>query len=389
MTSPSSAAPLAKATLYRLLDTPQSNAAKPTPPTVDTKNVVTVQFNPTSLKISYTNETSGGETTKGQAKQSPVQGHSTLTFDLEFDTAEGEDGQPVDVRDKTSKVLEFVRPLKENPANPPPRIRFVWGAFVFNGIVNSVNEEIDYFDADGRALRAKLSLSIKEQNLDFEVNKSGPANRNANAASKPGEPARAGGPGSGPTKNPLQTIAAQAGESVQQALSRVNALPEQWRSAMGGLQSPLNLAAGTPIQLGPEVSATAGTATTAFGADQVLPTDSSVSGAVSASEEVSAGFSLAASGGIGASVSAVAAARTSAETSSARGAFSVPAAPATAAPTATARASGRARDVHDVDRRSETYGRAVPLRARPQVYGRPTPPQAGRRSGDACRHTMG
>lgn len=110
MTSPSSAAPLAKATLYRLLDTPQSNAAKPTPPKVDTNNVVTVQFNPTSLKISYTNETSGGETTKGQAKQSPVQGHSTLTVDLEFDTAEGENGQPVDVRVKTAKVLDLSGP---------------------------------------------------------------------------------------------------------------------------------------------------------------------------------------------------------------------------------------------------------------------------------------
>jgi len=172
-------------------------------------------------------------------------------------------------------------------------------------------------------------------------------------------------------------------------LSRVNALPEQWRSAMKGLQSPLNLAAGTPIELGPEVSATAGTATTAFGADPLLPTDSSVSGAVSASDEVSAGFSLAASGGIGSSVNAVAAAQTTAETSAARGAFSVPAATAPPMATASARAAGRARDVHDVDRRSETYGRAVPLRARPQVHGRPPPPQPARRSGDACRHTMG
>jgi hypothetical protein len=357
MTTPSSAPPLAKATLYRLVDAKQSNAAKPPPPTVDTKNVVVVQFNPTSLKIGYTNEATGGDTTKGQAKQSAVEGHSTLTFDLEFDTAEGENGQPIDVRTKTTKVLDFVRPSKENSANPPPRIRFIWGTFVFNGIVNSVNEEVDYFDAEGRALRAKLSVSIKEQNLDLEANKSGPAERNSNAASTPGEPARSGGPGSSPTKNPLLTVAAQAGESVQQALSRVNALPDQWRSAMAGLQSPLNLAAGTAIQLGPEVSATAGTASTAFGADAAITTDQSVSGAVSAAAEASAGFSLAASGGVERSATAVAAIQTGTEITKARAGFAVPA----------ARADGRIAQSPDTDQRSVTYGRSVPLQARPEA----------------------
>jgi Contractile injection system tube protein len=412
MTAPSPTPKLAKATLYKLVETKQPNAAKPTPPTVDLKSATPVQFNPTTLKISYTNEASGGDTTKGQAKQSPVEGHSTLTFDLEFDTAEGDNGQPVDVRTKTAKVLDFVRPAKDNPANPPPRVQFVWGALIFNGIVNSINEEIDYFDAEGRALRSKLSVSIKEQNLDLEVNKSGPASRNADAASKPGEPARAGGPGSSPTKNPLLTIAAQAGESVQQALSRINALPDQWRSAMSGLQSPLNLAAGTPIQLGADVTATAGANSTAFGADQLPPSDVSLSGTVDASSEVSAGFGLAAAGGIGASADSVAAAQSSAEVSAARGAFATPSTPAAYRPSVGSYA----------DRRLGTYGRTIPLQARPHAVtavgaslggpsavsaraksgevptasspatppwqALPKPPSGGRRSGDACGHTM-
>lgn len=355
MTAPSSASSLERATLYRLLDTKQADAAKPSPPRVDTRNAVVVQFNPTSLKIVYTNEATGGDTTKGQVKQSAVAGHSTLTFDLEFDTAEGENGQPIDVREKTAKVLDFVRPLEKEPANPPPRLRLIWGTFVFNGIVTSVNEEIDYFDADGRALRAKLSLSIKEQNLELEATELGPAKRNSDSASRPGEPARTGGPGSSPTKNPLQTLAAQAGESVQQALSRVNALPQQWRAAMSGLQSPLNLAAGTPIQLGPEVTSTAGTTATAFGADTAVTADHTVSGAVSASTEVAAGFGLTAAGGVAAVESRNVSAQANAEIGRARASFAVPG-PVTSAHLAPTGA---------VDPRSGTFGRSVPLQARP------------------------
>ena len=280
MTAPAAPA-LAKAKLYPLTTVDNGNAKKLPTVTFNEKDAIVVQFNPTSLKIQYTNESTGGETTKAQARQSPVQGHSTLSFDLEFDTAEGDkSGQPLDVRTLTSKVLAFARPPAK-PADPPPRVRFAWGAIIFNGIVNSITEDIDYFDADGHALRAKLSLSIKEQNLKFEANASGPPAKSAKAASKPGEPARAGGPGSQPSKDPTRTESAQAGESVQQVLSRLNALPEQWRSAMTGLDSPLDLAAGTPIQLGAAASAAAGAeVSAAFGAAASITAGAAVSGGV-------------------------------------------------------------------------------------------------------------
>lgn len=359
MTAPSGSPPLQKAKLYPLTETQSGNAKRPPTVKVDEKNVVVVQFNPTSLKLQYTNEPTGGQTTKAQARQAPVEGHSTLSLDLEFDTAEGdESGRPLDVRTLTKKVIAFARPPEKTPANAPLRVRFVWGAIVFNGIVNSISEDIDYFDADGRALRAKLSLSIKEQNLKFEANASGPPAKTDKSASKPGEPARVGGPASEPSKDLTHTEAAQAGESVQQALSRLNALPEQWRSAMAGLDSPLDLAAGTPIQLGAAASAAAGAeVSAAFGADASITAGTSISGGVGASAEVSAGFALSASGGVVAAAGAVASEAAATGVAIARAQFSVP----------TAQVGLRASAAFDADRRSLTYGRSVPLQARAEA----------------------
>src|SRR5215472_15854602 len=75
------------------------------------------------------------------------------------------------------------------------------------------------------------------------------------------------GPNADPTRNPAQTVAARDGESVQQLLSRLGADPATWRSAMAGVTSPLDLAAGMQVQLGPSVAVDAGIGVAAgFGA---------------------------------------------------------------------------------------------------------------------------
>src|SRR5262249_13847213 len=114
---------LAKANLYKLTETAAGDANNPPTVRVDPASRFAVQFNPTTLKIACTNEPSGGDTTTSQAKQFPVQGHATLSLDLEFDTAEGdENGKPKDVRELTDHVLAFVRPPKDDPKKAPPRI---------------------------------------------------------------------------------------------------------------------------------------------------------------------------------------------------------------------------------------------------------------------------
>ena len=174
-----------------------------------------MQFNPTSLKLDRNNDTSGGATTRAQRRNQPNEGHATLTLELEYDTAEGgPDGQPLDVRTPTQEVRQFAEPPPDAPKKAPP-LRFLWGQFSFDGIVTRVGEEIDYFDSTGRALRAKVSLSITGQDPALESNAKGSAARTDRHTSQ-GDT----GPGSTPAKNPDTALDAQDGESVQQAMSR-------------------------------------------------------------------------------------------------------------------------------------------------------------------------
>lgn len=320
------------------------------PPAGAQTDPIEVQFNPTTLKLQYTNESTGGATTKAPNRQNAAQGNAVLSLDLEYDTAEGdENGQPLDVREKTKHIVALVRPPKGSKGAPPPRIKFVWGKLSFEGNVTSLTEDLDYFDDQGRALRCKLSLSIKEQDLRLQLS---PADADAEAATKPGQNTTNGTPGSAPTKSPVQTTPAKAGESVQQALTRLNADPATWRTAMAGLTSPLALSAGAQLQLGADVSVGAGLS---GGVDAAVSVDAT--GAVGAGAEVSAGFSLSAAGGIAQAVNVQASANADAGVVRARAGFAVP-----ASATVSAGAS------LDLDRRAQTYGWSVPLKPQVRIW---------------------
>ena len=105
---------------------------------------VRVQFNPESLKVTYSNQLVTGEggqsaQTGTEALQFVGKGTTKLAVQLWFDVnhpsnhpPEGEGAK--DVRDLTSKVAYFITP-KEVSDNPKkytiPGVRFTWGTFVF------------------------------------------------------------------------------------------------------------------------------------------------------------------------------------------------------------------------------------------------------------------
>jgi hypothetical protein len=263
-----------------------------------------VQFNPTSLKLSRQNNPDSAATTQGQKRQHSTPQPATLTFDLEFDTAEIADGdKPMDVRKLTAEVRKFVLPSGEKKDDSPPRILFQWGPMRFPGIVTNLSEDIDYFAPDGTPLRAKLSVTITEQDLSFEANATGPGARQADKATKPGQPPKGTTPGTRGTGSPTSAETANAGESVQDLLTRIGADPAAWRAAMNGLSSPIGLSAGAQVQLDAGIAAGAGlsaeaSAGASFGAGAGL----GVSVGFSASAEVSAQAAL--SGALGMSASA-------------------------------------------------------------------------------------
>ncbi len=175
------------------------------------QNDVTVQFNPSSLKLTYANETKGGDQPAGSAKQFVGSGTSKLSVELLFDTSETN----ADVRAQSQKVAYFIQAKKDpNQKNKrvPPGISFEWGSFIFRGVMDSMAETLDYFSEEGVPLRATIQIGISRQDIEFLFGTPGAASGGAGSGG-PGAQAQ-GQPGTGP-----RTPASQ-GDTVQSMAGR-------------------------------------------------------------------------------------------------------------------------------------------------------------------------
>lgn len=204
-----------------------------------------VQFNPESLKLAFANEVKppatsdapegGADTSAGTAGiQFVGAGTTKLSMTLWFDVT-GEMANPVDdVRRLTADVLHFMKPRPvegEEGKVAPPGLRISWGSFLFDGVVESLEETLDWFSPAGLPLRASIALSMVQQKI--LVPEFAPATPGgARARPRPFKPARAG--------QSLQAMATAAGASA----------PWQAIAAGNGIEDPLRLPAGTPVDLG-------------------------------------------------------------------------------------------------------------------------------------------
>ncbi|HEX8499325.1 MAG TPA: hypothetical protein VF659_01945 [Pyrinomonadaceae bacterium] len=132
---------------------------------------VQAQFNPETLKVTFANQLeSKGET---GSMQYVGKGTTKMTVQLWYDvTGPERQGQPKvkDVRELTKAVVFFLtaKPDPDDPAKiAPPGIRFLWGSFQFDGIVESLEESLEFFSKEGRPLRASVTLSLSQQKLEF------------------------------------------------------------------------------------------------------------------------------------------------------------------------------------------------------------------------------
>jgi Contractile injection system tube protein len=375
---------LVQATLQRLKVTQVGPPKKATAKATPVGKPLPVQFNPATLRISRRNNVDrAGTTTQSQKAQNPSAERATLAFDLEFDTAEQDSsGRYVDVRQWTALVRQFVEPPPDKPGEAAPAVQFAWGTVVFNGIIDQITEELDYFAPDGTPLHAKVSVSISEQ--DFKLD--GAAARTVATAAEPGQGVGGTGPGETPT-GPLDQVAqARNNESAQQLMTRLGLDPGAWRAAMSGIDSPLDLAPGLQVPISAsatragsiglslQFAADAGGTTPdvlarALGippARGQTPTGSEAGGTLSARAD---GFALAAAGGLDAATQTVSGARAAADATAARSGFDVPPGAGPPARPPGVPLSGR----EPTDPRVLSYGSAVPLQSR----ARPRPAQPG------------
>ena len=147
-----------------------------------------MHFNPESLV--YSVENSVAQQSSGPKKvQYVAQFSGKLTMDLQFDTTD----TGCDVRTFTNKVALFMQASgnasaeasnqaasggkaassanggsQGTPAKAPPVLQFQWGTYIFKGIMDSFKETIDFFSAEGVALRALVSIGLSRQDQVFD-----------------------------------------------------------------------------------------------------------------------------------------------------------------------------------------------------------------------------
>lgn len=148
----------------------------------------TVQFNPASLKVTYTNQVQTNDQSSSSAIQYVGKGSSKLALELIFDVSQPGSTGSGDVRDKTLKVAQFMEAKAQGSGEEQryvaPGVRFSWGSFLFEGIIESLDETLDLWSEDGRPLRATVMLNLSQQGIYTE--------RRDNPASTPAPPGSGG-----------------------------------------------------------------------------------------------------------------------------------------------------------------------------------------------------
>jgi hypothetical protein len=199
-----------------------------------------VQFNPQTLKVSYTNQSAGGKQPQGAATQYVGKATTRLTAELWFDTTvsetSGTAGSVRDVRDSTARVSFFLQPGKRLDQNGkevfvPPGLRFHWGQFMFDGVLDSMDETLELFSEGGVPTRASVSISMSRQEIPLRSPSS-----TAPIGTQPLEAPRSG--------DSVQQVAARAGQSDWQGVALANGIENPRALTPGAL---LNLSVGAGV----------------------------------------------------------------------------------------------------------------------------------------------
>ncbi len=219
-------------------------------------NSTDVQFNPASLKVTYTNQVQTDDESTGSAMQYVGSGSSKLAVELIFDVSGVDSTDAEDVRKMTEKVAQFMTTTRDSSGEETrftvKGLRFQWGTFFFDGIVQSMDETLELWSEDGRPLRATVSISMGQPGIQFNLS------TNPNATPSPG-----GATGSPAGTTPMAPVPAGANFQGMCAGAGVKA---DWKSVaeLNGIENPRNLAAGTLINLQAKVGVGASVSGTSF-----------------------------------------------------------------------------------------------------------------------------
>ena len=220
---------------------------------INTDKKCQVQFNPETLKVSFANQVatpSGAGDQKGTpARQFVGAGTTKLSLQLWFDVTAPmppEQKKEQDVRKLTAKVAYFITPKPEGDKFVPPAVRFIWGSFQFDGIMESMEESLEFFSSDGRPLRASVTINLTQQKItEFTFRATA-------------------GPGATPSPGTRPLTPAPQGKSVQ-SMADNQGKGDNWQdiASANGIENPrllqpgqlldLNASASVSFQVGVEI----------------------------------------------------------------------------------------------------------------------------------------
>lgn len=122
------------------------------------KAAIATHFNPATLEITVSTKLIQVKDKTQGSRQVVNEGTAKLSVELIFDTT----GSLKNVCDTTREVAQ----LLGGQGEPPPLVTFDWGAFKFEGIVDSFKETLDFFSTDGVPLRSTVALTmLQEKNI--------------------------------------------------------------------------------------------------------------------------------------------------------------------------------------------------------------------------------
>lgn len=201
--------------------------------------VVPVQFNPQTLKLNFSNQWSGGKQPSGGETPQFVGSSTTklgmeLWFDVTLPIPDRLPDPGGDVRKLTKEIVFFLTvPADETDVEKrvPPRLRFQWGTFLFNGVMDSMDETIDLFSSDGVPLRASVTISLSKHDLSYQFG------------------AGTGGLGKRPAIGTSPLTLVQSGNTLQQMAARAGVSDWQRLARQNGIENPRRLNPGSFVDL--------------------------------------------------------------------------------------------------------------------------------------------
>lgn len=268
-------------------------------------------FNPTTLRLTYNNQFGDGRPFS-HARETVAK----LDVELVFDNT----GIGYSVLEELSQLTAMTRsdaapPAQPSSGTPPPPsgrvpvVEFVWADKLFEGVVESMTQTIEYWSREGIPLRATVQLSMKETTAaDY-------AEFMYKHTERPETPAPSVTPApTASTDKPATDAATRAGNpAAARSIAAFNGL-ESMRGGVGasagasaggslGVGAGVNLAAAASFQASGGVSAGAGAgASLGFGVGAGAGASAGAGLGAAAGIGMAGGASIGAGAGIGAGV---------------------------------------------------------------------------------------